>query len=69
MYNLLQYSSNYSDPTGGILSFYSKDEANDFNAGIASNNNFKSFEYKNKLLGNRENNQGNRILKNATISV
>ena len=44
MYNLLQYSSNYSDPTGGILSFYSKDEANDFNAGIASNNKFKSFE-------------------------
>ena len=43
MYNVLQYSSNYSDPAGNLL-FYSKDEANDFNAGIASNNNFKSFE-------------------------
>ena len=44
MYNLIEYSSNYSETTGSLW-FYSKDEATNFNADIA-NNNFKSFEYK-----------------------
>ena len=51
MYNLIEYSSNYSETTGN-LSFYSKDEATNFNADIANDDNFKSFKYKNKLLGN-----------------
>ena len=34
------------------LWFYSKDEATNFNADIANNNNFKSFEYEAKLLEN-----------------
>ena len=42
MYNLINYSSNYSE-TRGSLWFYSKDEATDFDADIAINNNFKSF--------------------------
>ena len=50
MYNLLKNSSNYSD-TRGILWFYSKDKANNFNANIAKTNAFKSFEYEDKLLG------------------
>ena len=46
MYNLLQYSSNYSGATG-TLSFYSKDEATNFNIDIvADNDNFKPFKYK-----------------------
>ena len=51
MYNLVEYSSNYSQTTE-ILQFYSKDESTNFNADIA-NSDFKSFKYKaNKLLGN-----------------
>ena len=51
MYNLLEYSSNYSDLTGSLW-FYSKDEATNFNAGVADDNNFKSFSGKVKLSGN-----------------
>ena len=47
-YNLREYSSSYSEATG-ILRFPPKDKATNFNADIADNN-FKPFEYKNKLL-------------------
>ena len=53
MYNLIDYSSNYSETTGR-LSFYSKDEATSFNADITNINNFKSFMHKAKLLGNTD---------------
>ena len=39
MYNLVEYSSDYSDTTGSLW-FYSKDEATNFNTNIA-NDNFK----------------------------
>ena len=51
VYNLIEYSSNYSE-TKGSLWFYSKDGANNFNADIENTNNFKSFKYKAKLLEN-----------------
>ena len=51
MYIWLQYSSNYPYMTGSLW-FYSKDEAAYFNANIVSNNNFKSFKYKSRLIGN-----------------
>ena len=44
MYSLIEYSSNYSE-TAGYLWFYSKVKGNNFNADIASTNNFKSFKY------------------------
>ena len=44
MYDLIEYTSNYSKTTGSLW-FYSKDEATNFNADIANNNNFKSFKY------------------------
>ena len=68
MYNLIEYSSNYSETTGSLW-FYSKDETTNFNADIANHNNFKSFEYKAKLLGNTVANGGNGILKNETCAV
>ena len=37
IYNLTEYSSNYSE-TKGSLWFYSKDEATNFDADIANNN-------------------------------
>ena len=45
MYNLLEYSSNYSD-TVGSLWFYFKDGATNFDYDIVADDNFKSFKYK-----------------------
>ena len=68
MYNLIEYSSNYSETTGSLW-FYSKHEAINFDADIANNNNLKPFEYKAKLLENTAVDGANGILKNATIVV
>ena len=43
MYNLIEYISNYSEATGSLW-FYSKEEATNFNADVANDNNFKSFK-------------------------
>ena len=51
MYKLIQYSSNYSEATGSLW-FYSKEKAIDFNNNIENTDDFKSFSYKTKLLGN-----------------
>ena len=72
MYNLIKYSSNYSETTGSLW-FYTKHEATNFNAGIANDNNFKCFKYKSKLLGSTVTgptpNNANRIQKNTGIAV
>ena len=62
MYNLIEYSSKYSE-TKGRLRFYSKDEATIFNNDIGNDNNLKSFKYKAKLIGNTVAEGANRILK------
>ena len=41
MYNLIEYSSNYSEKTGGLW-FYSTS----INVDIVDNNDFKFFKYK-----------------------
>ena len=51
MYNLVEYISRYSE-TKGSLWFFSKGEATTFNTNIENTDNFKSFKYKIKLLGN-----------------
>ena len=48
MYNLIEYSSNYSETTGSLW-FYSKGEATPFNIDIVNDNHFKSFMYMAKL--------------------
>ena len=53
MYNLIEYSSNYSETIGNLW-FFSKDEATNFNVDIANDNNFKSFKYETKSLGSTE---------------
>ena len=68
MYNLIEYSWNYSERTGSLW-FYSKDNATNFNADVDNNNNFKYFGYKTKLLENIESDNSNAILRNATIAV
>ena len=70
-YKLIEYRSIYSKTTGS-LRFYSKDEAIDFNADTFDDNNFKSFKYKAKSLGNtvaQAADAANGILKNAAIAV
>ena len=66
MCNLIEYSPNHSKKTGDLW-FYSKDEAANFNVDTANSNNFKSFEYKAKLLRNNGADGANRILKNAKL--
>ena len=68
MYNLIEYSSKYSETTG-ILWLYSKDEVTDFNAVIENTNNSKPFKYKAKLLENTEADNAYGILRNATITI
>ena len=70
MYNLSEYSSDYSDTTGSLW-FYFKDEATNFDNNIVNTNNFQPFVYKTKLMGNTVRypvqNNNNGILKNPAI--
>ena len=68
MYNLLEYSSNYSETTVSLW-FYSKDDAANFNADIANDNNFRFYNYKTKLLENAAADGANKNLRNATYVV
>ena len=72
VYNLIEYSSNYSETTASLW-FYSKDESTNFNADIVNDDHFKSFKYKAKISGNTAAqpalNAANEIMKNATIAV
>ena len=61
MYNLLEYSSNYSETTVNLW-FYSKDEATNFNTNTDGKNNFKCFKYNTRLIGNIKLHELNGIL-------
>ena len=67
MYNLLEYSSNYSEATVSLW-FYSENKANNFNNNIENNNYFKSFKYQAKLLGNTEVDVDNGIFRLFLLS-
>ena len=60
MYNFIEYSSNYPETTGHLW-LHSKDEATNFNANIENTDNFKSFKYNAKLLGNNGADSANGI--------
>ena len=72
MYNLIEYSTDYSEAKESLW-LYSADEATNFNAAITNANDFKSFKFKSKLGGNTvvqsAPNQPNGVLKNTTIAV
>ena len=72
IYNLIEYSSSYCE-TMRSLWFYSKDEVANLNNNIAITNNFKSFKYKAKLLGNTvpqpPPNAANGIMRNVKTAV
>ena len=50
IYNLIEYSDNYSDTSGGLWDF-KRDEI-DNNSNVTNNDNAPSFKYKASLLGN-----------------
>ena len=54
MYNLIEYSGNYSDTSGSLWDF-KRDEI-DNNADVTNDNNAHSFKYKASNIGNTENN-------------
>ena len=61
LYNFIENSSTYSDTTGSFILKMENDIANAID--------FKSFKYKDKLLGNTDADEVDGILRNATISV
>ena len=75
MYNIIYFklhNSNCSVTTGSLY-LYSTNEATNLNNNIENADNFKSFKYEAKLLGNTvaqpHPNQVNRFLKLAAIAV
>ena len=52
MYNLIEYSGNYSDTSGSLWDF-KRDEIVD-NANVTNDDNAPSFKYKANLIGNTE---------------
>ena len=68
MYNLLEYSPNYSGTTGSLW-LYSKDKTTDFDVDIANNDVFRFFKWKAKLLGSKVADEINGILRNTTIAA
>ena len=68
MYNLIEYSENYSDTSESLWQF-KRDEAPANNADLTTNN-FKSFEYKAVLVGKTADNANNNsFVKNTKIVV
>ena len=54
MYNLTEYSDNYSDTSGSLWGFKRDEIVN--NADVTNDDNAPSFKYKANLIGNTENN-------------
>ena len=54
MYNLIEYSDNYSDTSGSLWNF-KRDEITN-NTYVTNDNNAFSFKYKSNLIGDTENN-------------
>ena len=54
MYNLIEYSDNYSDTSGSLWNFKRDERVN--NADETNDDNAPSFKYKSNLIGNTENN-------------
>ena len=54
MYNLIEYSDNYSVTSGSLWNF--KRDQIDNNANVTNDNSAPSFKYKSNLIGNTETN-------------
>ena len=67
MYNLIEYSDNYSDTSGSLWGF--KREEIDNNANVTNDDNAPSFKYKANLIGNTVADGANRKKENVKIAV
>ena len=63
MYNLIEYSDNYSDTSGSLWDFKRDEIVN--NADVTNDNNAPSFKYKASLIGNTETNGTKKGVKIA----
>ena len=63
MYNLIEYSDNYSDTSGSLWNFKRDEIIN--NANVTNDNNAPSFKYKASLIGNTETNGTKKGVKIA----
>ena len=63
MYNLIEYSDNYSDTSGSLWNFKRDEIIN--NADVTNDNNAPSFKYKANLIGNTETNGTKKGVKMA----
>ena len=63
MYNLIEYSDNYSDTSGSLWNFKRDEIIN--NADVTNDNNAPSFKYKANLIGNTETNGTKKGVKIA----
>ena len=63
MYNLIEYSDNYSDTSGSLWNFKRDEIIN--NEDVTNDNNAPSFKYKASVIGNTENNERKNRVKIA----
>ena len=67
MYNLIEYSDNYSDTSGSLWNFKRDEIIND--ADVTNDHNASSFKYKANLIGNTDADGANRKKENVKIAV
>ena len=63
MYNLIEYSDNYSDISGSLWGFKRDEIVN--NADVSNDDNAPSFKYKASIIGNTEDNGRKNVVKIA----
>ena len=63
MYNLIEYSDNYSDTSGSLWNFKRDEIVN--NKNVTNDNNAPSFKYKANLIANTGNNGTKKKSKNS----
>ena len=63
MYNLIEYSDNYSDTSGSLWGFKRDKIVN--NADVTNHDNAPSFKYKASIIGNRETMEKKKRNKNS----
>ena len=70
MYNLIEYSDNYSDTSGSLWNFKRDEIIN--NANVTNADNAPSFKYKENIIGNTvadERNKKRRCKNSCTIKI
>ena len=66
MYNLIEYSDNYSDTSGSLWNFKRDEIIGNINI---TNNTSSSFKYKSNLIGDTDADRANRKKENVKIAV